>query len=209
MNQYKAMTNEYLKKTYVPDVYQKSIFNIDYDQLKNSGIKLISFDIDDTIVPIEKHNPTKAVITLFEKLKRMGLELVLISNANDNRVQRFGEEFNIEYISKASKPHVDSLEAVRQMYINKYETEIHPKEMAHIGNSMIKDIATGNAFGVTTCLVRNVGYLPKTGKVLNPFKTEGQKLRKELLERGIWRKHHLKEKGDQYYQMGETPKYRQ
>ena len=34
---------------YVPDVYQEDIYRIDYARLKENGIKLISFDIDDTI----------------------------------------------------------------------------------------------------------------------------------------------------------------
>lgn len=34
---------------FVPDVYQKNIYKIDYRRLKEKGIKLISFDIDDTI----------------------------------------------------------------------------------------------------------------------------------------------------------------
>lgn len=204
MNQYKDMADDYLIKTYVPDVYQKSIFKINYKQLENSGIKLISFDIDDTIVPIEKHNPTKAAITLFENLRRMGFKIVLVSNANDNRVQRFGKKLGVKCISRASKPNTVALETIRQMYIEKYKTELSKKEMAHVGNSMIKDVATGNTYGVTTCLVRNVGKLPTIGKALNPLKTEGQLLREVLLERGIWRKHHLKDKGDQYYQLEET-----
>ena len=32
---------------FVPDVYQKSIYKIDYGKLKEKGIMLISFDIDD------------------------------------------------------------------------------------------------------------------------------------------------------------------
>lgn len=204
MNQYKDMTTDYLIKTYIPDVYQKSIFNIDYEQLKSAGIKLISFDIDDTIVPIEKHDPTKAAITLFEKLKKMGFELILVSNANDDRVQRFGEKLCVKCISRASKPHTDAFDTIRQMYVKNYDTELSPKEMAHVGNSMIKDVATGNTYGVTTCLVRNVGKLPTIGKILNPKKTEGQLLREVLLDKGIWRKHHLKTKGDQYYQLNET-----
>lgn len=202
MNQYKDMTPEYLIKTYVPDVYQKNIFNIDYEQLKNAGIKLISFDIDDTIVPIEKHDPTKAAITLFEKLKKMGFELILVSNANDDRVQRFGEQLGVRCISRASKPHTDAFETIRQMYIKEFNEEISPKEMAHVGNSMIKDVATGNTYGVTTCLVRDVGILPPIKRRF--VQTEGKLLRKALLEKSIWRKHHLKDKGDQYYQLEET-----
>lgn len=205
MNQYKTMPDEYLRKTYVPDVYQNSIFNIDYKQLQNAGIKLISFDIDDTIVPIEKQKPTKAAITLIEQLKLMGFAIYLVSNANDDRVKLFGDVLNVRCVSRASKPHIDAFEQIRQMYIEANNADLSPAEMAHVGNSMIKDAATGNTYGVTTCLVRDVGILPKTGRMLNPFKTEGEKLRKVLLERGLWRKHHLKAKNDQYYQLDDTP----
>ena len=201
MNQYKTMTDEYLRKIYVPDVYQKSIFSIDYQQLKDDGIKLISFDIDDTIVPIEKQKPTNAAITLMEKLKLMGFEIYLVSNANDDRVKLFGDVLSVSCVSRASKPHIDAFEQIRQMYIEANNADISSAEMAHVGNSMIKDVATGNTYGVTTCLVRDVGIIPKTGRKLNPFKTEGEKLRKVLLERGIWRKHHLKAPNDQYYQL--------
>ncbi|MCI8537529.1 MAG: hypothetical protein HFF18_02565 [Oscillospiraceae bacterium] len=81
--------------------------------------------------------------------------------------------------------------------------------MAHVGNSQINDVAGGNAFGITTCLVRRAG---KVTKVVNAAEkiglpTEGQKLRKELKKRGLWRKHHKENKGDQYYQLGEVPAY--
>ena len=209
MNQYQTMTDEYLRKTYVPDVYEKSIFNIDYKQLQNAGIKLISFDIDDTIVPIEKPKPTKAAITLIEQLKLMGFEIYLVSNANDDRVDLFGDVLNVRCVSRASKPHIDAFEQIRQMYIEANNTDISPAEMAHVGNSMIKDVVTGNTYGVTTCLVRDVGILPKIGRKINPFKTEGEKLRKVLLKRGIWRKHHLKTKNDQYYQLDDKPSKQQ
>jgi len=203
MNQYKNMTDEYLKETYVPDIYQKSIYNIDYSKLKESGIKLISFDIDDTIAPMEKNTPDKAVITLFEKLKNMGFELFLVSNANNDRVQQFGTLLGVKCISRASKPHISSFETIRQIYTENHNSELTPDEMAHVGNSMIKDVATGNIFGVTTCLVRDASILPRTGRILNPVKTEGQKLREVLLKRGIWRKHHLNITDDQYYQLGQ------
>jgi len=207
MSQYKEMDDKYLVETYVPDVYQKSIFNIDYDQLKKAGIKLISFDIDDTIAPIEKVKPSKASITLFEKLKLMGFELFLMSNANYKRATLFGEMLNVDAVYRVNKPSTIGFISIQKKYFEKFSIEIAAKEMAHIGNSMVKDVATGKSYGVITCLVRDVGLLPKTGRRLNPFQTEGQKVRAIMKKRGLWRKHHLKEKGDQYYQLGETPKY--
>jgi len=35
-----------------------------------------------------------------------------------------------------------------------------------------------------------------------------QLIRKELLKRELWRKHHKYEKGDQYYQIDEEPPYK-
>ena len=207
MNQFKSMNDEYLIKNYVPDVYQKNIFSIDYEQLKNAGVKVISFDIDDTIVSIAKHEPTKAAITLFQNLKNDGFDVYIVSNAGEDRVKRFGEKLKAVHISKALKPDVACLEAIRKVYIEKTGTDITPDKMAHVGNSMTRDIAVGKTYGVIACLVRDVGVIPKIGRILNPKDTEGQKLRKVLIERDIWRKHHLKENGDQYYQLGEIPKY--
>ena len=203
MSTYKKMDDEYLIKTYVPDVFQKSIFNIDYDKLKEAGVKLISFDIDDTIVPIEKGRPSKAAVTLFEKLKLMGFELYLVSNANYDRVKLFSRQLGVKGVPRAEKPYTKSLKKIQKLHFERHGTHIKPEEMAHIGNSMIKDIATGNTFGVTTCLVRDAGKLPHIGRVLNPIKTSGQKVRDVLLERGIWRKHHLNAPDDQYYQLNE------
>lgn len=204
MNQYKDMTDEYLIKNYVPDVYQKSIFSIDYEQLKKAGIKVISFDIDDTIVPIEKRNPPKAAITLFENLRKMGFKVFLMSNAKEERVERFGEKLNAMYISRAEKPDTACLEAIREAYIEKTGIDITNDKMAHIGNSMTRDVAVGKTYGAITCLVRDAGKLPDVGKKLKLHKTEGQKLREVLKERGIWRMHHKNDPDDQYYQLEAT-----
>lgn len=204
MNQYKTMSDEYLRKTYVPDVYQKSIFSIDYTQLKNAGIKLISFDIDGTIAPITQHSPEIAVVTLFEKLKFMGFEIFLLSNANDNRVKRFAKKLKVDGVARAEKPYISGFEAIQNMYKEKCDIEIAPEQIAHVGNHIIKDVGFGNTFGVTTCLVRNIGKIVHPKSMLNPKKSERQKLREVLLKRGIWRKHHLNAPDDQYYQLEET-----
>ena len=77
---------------------------------------------------------------------------------------------------------------------------------------MRTDIYGGNSFGITTCLVRSNGYSMKIVKFVGKrigLPTKGKLIRNKLLERGLWRKHHLNQKADQYYQLGEIPKYRQ
>ena len=47
---------------FVPDIYQKSIYDINYDTLKKRGIKCLIFDLDNTLVPVTVKKPTKKVL---------------------------------------------------------------------------------------------------------------------------------------------------
>lgn len=196
MSKFEDMSNDYLKRNYVPDVYQPSIYAIDYEKLKTHGIKVISFDIDDTIAPLEdRRKPSKTAITKFEDLKKMGFDLILITNAGSSRGELFSKALGVPYIARAKKPSTAHFEEILDRF------GVGKSQMAHVGNSMTSDVAGGNAFGVTTCMVRNIG------KVADKVNSEGHQIREVMKERNIWRKHHKYEDGDQYYQLGETPKY--
>lgn len=204
-------------KLYIPDVYQKDIYKIDYSKLKENGIKLISFDIDDTItdtfinkvganIPGGKVPMPDDAKELFKKLKFMGFTVTLLTNSEANLASEVCKQLKADgYISRANKPSTMNFEIMQQQY------GVEKAQMAHVGNSMRTDIWGGNNFGITTCLVRRKGFAMRLvifiGKKIG-LPTKGKLIRNKLVERGLWRKHHLKEKGDQYYQLGEKPKYR-
>lgn len=203
MNKFKNAPGRFLKKNYVPDVYQPSIYAIDYQKLKDAGIKLISFDIDDTIAPLTQFNPPKTAIILFQDLKNMGFELMLLTNALNVRAKNFADKLGISgcYIARAKKPLTTHFQTMQERF------GLEKSQMAHVGNSIMDDVAGGNSFEIMTCMVRapwNVLHLPKPLPGVN---VDAKELRKELKERGIWRKHHKYDKGDQYYQLGEAPGY--
>ena len=210
------MTDDELRR-FVPDVYQKNIYKIDYRKLKEQGIRLISFDIDDTIndvlfnnlqarIPGGKLTMSADARDLFRELKEMGFTVTLLTNAHTKIAQDTCEDLQADgYIARADKP--DTRNFLRMM--ERYGAE--PSQTAHVGNSMRQDIAGGNLAGVTTCLVRRAGVSMKAGKFFLKtagLKTKGHLVRKRLLERDLWRKHHNCSKGDQYYQLGEMPDYR-
>ena len=204
-NNFKTMTDDYLQRNYVPAVYQRNIYAIDYQKLKEAGVKLISFDIDDTITDLLVDNPPKEAITLFEDLKKMGFELWLLSNANEDRVSDFANQLGISqnYIARAEKPLTIHFQTLKD------RCGVEKSQMAHVGNAIRDDVAGGNAFGIITCLVRRAGKTSLIPK-LNPLvPTQSQLLREELKARGIWFKHHVLVPDDQYYQLGELPKYKQ
>lgn len=205
-------------KVFIPDVYQKDIYRIDYGKLKENGIKLISFDIDDTIGDVLIHHikaglpGTKVTMApeareLFRQLKSMGFIVTLLTNAKAKIAADTCDSLQANgYIARAKKPDTKNFEALMEKF-----GITDPKQMAHVGNSIAQDVRGGNQAGVTTCLVRRAGKAMKVGKTfmkMAGIKTEGHQIRKRLLERDLWRKHHADAKGDQYYQLGEQPRYR-
>lgn len=204
-------------KAFVPDVYQKSIYKIDYGKLKERGIKLISFDIDDTItdsawnkvrgsIPSVKVTVPDDAKELFRNLKSMGFTVTLLTNTRAGIAKDVCEELQADgYIARAHKPETRNFEKMMELY------HVEPAQMVHVGNSMRDDIVGGNRAGVTTCLVRRAGISLKVAKFAMKtagLRTKGHLIRERLLERGIWRKHHQSVKDDQYYQLGELPEYK-
>ena len=200
---------------FVPDVYQKNIYKIDYGKLKEKGIKLISFDIDDTITDsfrnkargtlhIKVTMPSDAK-ELFRDLKQMGFMVTLLTNTRASIAKDVCDELQADgYIARADKPETRNFEKMMAEY------GVEPSQMAHVGNSIQQDIVGGNRAGVTTCLVRRAGYSLKIVNAVSKklgVPTKGHLIREKLLEHGLWRKHHKEIKGDQYYQLSELPKY--
>lgn len=203
MSNFSDMSDAYLIKTYVPDVYQESIFSVNFDLLRNHGVKVLSFDIDGTIAKLHDHHPPKETVSLFVTLKNQGFEIYLLTNNHsDSRAEKFSERLGVECISRAHKPSINGLEEIRNRYFQKHNKQLLPKQIAHVGNSILNDVAVGNTFGTVTVLVRHMG----TGSKV--WANKGRRLRHELKDRGIWRKHHKDKDNDQYYQLGEIPPYK-
>lgn len=103
---------------YVPDVYQKDIYKIDYLKLKALGIKLISFDIDDTISDSIKNKTigvhmSKDAKELFQKLKLLGFTVTLLTNANSSVAIDACKQLKADgYIARANKPETMNFEVM-------------------------------------------------------------------------------------------------
>lgn len=185
-------------KLYVPKVYQPNIYAIDYEKLKEKGIKLITFDLDDTIVPKSTGRMPAPAQPLIARLKEMGFKIMLLSNGSEKKVQKFAEKLDVEYIAEAKKPAERPFKEVLEKVLEGHN--LVGEQMAHVGNSIMKDIPTANALGITTCLIRYVG------KVRHNVILIDEELKIELRKRGMWQKHHIEQKEDQYYQLGEIQK---
>ncbi len=132
---------------YVPDIYQKDIYTINYETLLSRGVKCLLFDLDNTIAPITESEPSNELTTLFDDLKKHDFKLIIFSNSPKFRVNKFQKLLKVDAVSSARKPSSKSFLAV----IKKYQLAF--SEVAIIGDSVMDDIAGGNNVGITTVLV--------------------------------------------------------
>ena len=136
---------------YMPDIYQKSIYTINYDSLYNRGIRCLLIDLDNTIAPITIKEPNKKIKTLFEELKNKGFKLIIFSNSTRNRMKPFKEGLDVDCCANARKPFKKKYVKV----LNEYNLDVD--SVACIGDQLLTDIRGGNKLGITTILVNPIG----------------------------------------------------
>ena len=165
---------------YVPDMYQKDIFSINYDTLLNRGIKLLIFDLDNTIALINERHASDKAISLFQELKYKKFDIMIASNSLKQRVKVFAEELNINFISNCRKPKAKELEN----YILNSGYKL--AEIAIIGDSMTDDVVCGNRIGITTILTDRLGN--KEFILAHFRRAREKKIQKKLRDKNLFTK---------------------
>lgn len=136
---------------YIPDIYQKSIYSINYDSLYLRGIKYLLIDLDNTIVPITVKGPNRKVKELFNDLKNRGFKIIIFSNSPKSRVKPFKEELEVDCCANARKPFKAKYLKILEEY------HLNVEDVACIGDQLLTDIRGGNNVGITTILVNPIG----------------------------------------------------
>lgn len=135
---------------FFPNMYQKSIYNIDYNKLKENGIKCLLFDLDNTCVPYVDKIPTKKLKDLFDKLTDEGFKVIIFSNSTRKRLEAFKKSLNVDCCASAKKPSKAKFLKVQKIY------NFDLSEMAILGDQIMTDVFGGNRVGITTILVNPI-----------------------------------------------------
>lgn len=165
---------------FVPDVYQKSIYTINYEKLLDSGIKCLLFDLDNTIAPLSIKKPNNKVKNLFAELKDMGFKVILISNSGKSRVEVFKDYLNVDAAHSAMKPFKHKYNKIMKVYGFK------DVEIAAIGDQFCTDILGANRMGITSILINPISSFDFFGTKF--FRYLEKKIFAYLYKKGILEK---------------------
>lgn len=155
----------------MPDIYQKSIYYINYDKLYKKGIRLLLFDLDNTITPSHVNKPTKRLKKLFDELKDKGFKIIIMSNSTKHRIEPFKNELIVDACAFSLKPRKDKYVYIMDKFKYKHT------ETACIGDQLITDIYGANRLDITSILVNPLSEKDYTVTLFN-----------RLLERIIFNK---------------------
>lgn len=132
---------------FYPDIYAKNIYTINYNKLKDKGIKCLIFDLDNTLVPVKAKMTTREVETFIRRLRQNKFTVILMSNSPKKRVSLFKKSLDIPVFSFSMKP----LKRKYKKMLKEYGFDL--SEVACIGDQIMTDIWGANRMGFTSILV--------------------------------------------------------
>ena len=133
-----------------PDYNLKSIYDIDLNELKLKGIKLIMFDLDSTIMVSKSACYLEETKEWLSKVRK-DFQIAVISNNNSTRyLDKVRAVSDFDIIGSAAKPDTGVMEA----YLSK--VGIRPEEAVMVGDRPLTDILCGVRMGCTTILVDSI-----------------------------------------------------
>lgn len=159
----------------IPNMYQKDIYNIDYQYLLDKNIDSIIFDIDNTIVPTDDIEIPNELTHLFQKLNQ-NFKICIMSNGSEKRVIPVAKSLNVKYIFKSQKPKKEAYQKALK------ELNSLPENTAMIGDQMMSDIKGARQVNMYAILVD-----PLSEK--HNIQTKTSRVLQDVLEKHLEKRH--------------------
>ncbi|MGL4948090.1 MAG: YqeG family HAD IIIA-type phosphatase [Mycoplasma sp.] len=131
-----------------PNLFQKSIADININSIKRSGVKYVLCDLDNTLVPHFTKLPNTYCINFLNELYDEGIKVIIVSNNSKKRVERFCDYVNVfDFVYNAKKPFVYKVKRI----IKKHKIE--REDVLVIGDQFITDVIMANRLQYKSILV--------------------------------------------------------
>lgn len=131
-----------------PDMYKKSIYDINYKKLKILGKKYLFFDLDNTLISYEESDVNDKVISLLNNLKKMKFKCFIFSNSPYKRLKPFKEKLGIDVFYGSMKP-------LRKNY-KKIISNYNKDECVFIGDQIMTDVLGAKRNGLFVIFVDRI-----------------------------------------------------
>lgn len=135
-----------------PDYKAKTVFEVNFDELKNKGVKVLIFDLDSTVMKSKAGVFSEQSLELFENLQKDFLLVIASNNKNTEYIDKVRKQVNFTVIGYANKPNPKIILSFLQ------ENAVTPENAAIVGDRPLTDILAGKLAGTKTVLVDSISW---------------------------------------------------
>lgn len=136
-------------KSFYPDEYLESIYEIDFDGFYKKGYRAVIFDIDNTLVAHGEPS-NKKIIAFSKELMEKGMKICLMSNNQLERVKPFADSLGLPFIEDAHKPSRKSYRKAMDLLGTNTSNTIF------VGDQLFTDIFGAKRSGIKSILVEPI-----------------------------------------------------
>ncbi len=133
-----------------PDYNLKNIYEINFEELKQQGIKCIMFDLDSTVMQSKSASFTPDTINWFNTFIKDFEVAIISNNPNKEYIENASRIAPCRVIGNAKKPNPK----VAKSYLD--EIGISPNNAVMVGDRPLTDILVGKRLGCKTILVGSI-----------------------------------------------------
>lgn len=133
-----------------PNYNIESIYDIDIQELKETGIKALFFDLDSTLMKSKSGKFAFRTLQFINDLKSNFKIAIITNNKNPNYISKAKSQTDIPIYSDAKKPNTKVLLKACS------DLSVSPDQTAMIGDRPLSDILGGQNAKMTTILVDSI-----------------------------------------------------
>ena len=133
-----------------PDYNLKNVYEIDFNELKQQGIKCIMLDLDSTIMISKSATLLPETLNWFNTFLKDFNVAIISNNPSEKYIENASKIAPCRVIGKAKKPNP----AIMRAYLD--EIGIKPEEAVMVGDRPLTDILAGKFLGCKTILVGSI-----------------------------------------------------
>lgn len=134
-------------KKFIPTYFNKTIFEIDFNKVKSLGYKTLFIDLDNTLESPYIYTPSDKVIDLINNLKKLGFNIIILSNNKEPRVSNYCKNLNVTYFYDVKKPYLKRISKIIK------ENNIDLTNALSIGDQVMTDVFLANKLNIDVILL--------------------------------------------------------
>lgn len=133
-----------------PDYNLKSIYSINFDELKQLGIKAVLFDLDSTLMASKSAVYSDEMVAWLKKLQEDFFVAVVSNNKNPDYIEQVKKISFFPMLFNAGKPRTNAVKS----FLNEHNLNI--SECVLVGDRPLTDVLCGKNLGCKTILVDSI-----------------------------------------------------